>query len=329
MIIFLAIFIFAAIRYARQLKNNSLPFTIISIVLSTAMFLSGNVNTPITSGDLGIAFFLAVMFQSAFPKGSRLYNKLLLVRKEYAICGFIFILPHGLLYLYGANQALEWNGIASLAIMIPLFITSFIVIRKKMTPKHWKLLHSLSYPAYALMLAHVIYVGDLPAKIMYSTVALAYLVLKFRYNGFPKLTFKSQKYAISAFVVLLAAVNIFVLASGSTNSGIYDTASYSLETTTLADGIYSGQASGFKGRTVEVDVTISENSLADINIVSYGSTSPHKGVDFEAAVDSVKDDILAAQSTDVDTVSGATKSTSGLINAVNEALASAMEQTIN
>lgn len=317
MIIFVAILIFAALKHTTKIKNGFLLLTVLSVALSTAMFLSGNMNTPINSGELGMAFFLAVMFQSAFPKGSKLNQKLLLVRKEYAIWGFIFILPHGLLYLFGANQTLEWNGIASMAIMLPLFITSFIVIRKKMKSKHWKLLHSLSYPAYALMLAHVIYISGLQGRIMYSMIALAYLVLKFTYNGFPKLMFKSMKYALTGFVILLATVNVFAF----TNENTF----HDLDGLALTDGIYNAEASGFKGRKVVVDVTISDNSISDIDILSYGATSPHRGINFEDAVETVKDTILVQQSTNVDSVSGATKSTTGLKKAVNKALASAME----
>ena len=70
------------------------------------------------------------------------------------------------------------------------------------------------------------------------------------------------------------------------------------------DGIYEGEAQGYGG-TVAVELTI-ENGKED---AAY----------FDAA-SSLLDTILEEQSTDVDTVSGATFSSNGIIHATEDAL---------
>ena len=84
--------------------------------------------------------------------------------------------------------------------MIPLFITSFLAIRKRMKPKHWKFLHLASYPAYALLFAHVIYITLMPMKIVYSLLAITYFGLKLYKDGFKKLA--SPKIQLAALVFL-------------------------------------------------------------------------------------------------------------------------------
>ena len=82
-----------------------------------------------------------------------------------------------------------------------------------------------------------------------------------------------------------------------------------------SDGIYQGSAAGFGGDIV-VEVTVKDGNIAKIDILS------HDGEDDEYFnnAKSLTEDILAAQSTDVDTVSGATYSSNGIIGAVNNAL---------
>lgn len=86
------------------------------------------------------------------------------------------------------------------------------------------------------------------------------------------------------------------------------------------DGTYTGSGIGFKGRTTTVSVTISGGKVANIEIVSYGDDRKY----FERASESVVQGILSKQSTEVDTVSGATYSSKGIISAVQDALSQAV-----
>ncbi len=82
----------------------------------------------------------------------------------------------------------------------------------------------------------------------------------------------------------------------------------------LEDGVYEGSAYGYSAYT-EVAVTIENRTITDIEIESYGDDETF----FQRAT-AVVDEILAEQSLDVDVVSGATYSSNGIIDAVNNAL---------
>lgn len=85
-----------------------------------------------------------------------------------------------------------------------------------------------------------------------------------------------------------------------------------------ADGTYTGEAQGYGG-TVSVAVTIQDGTITDVAIVS---AKQEDAAYFDAAK-SVIDEILEAQTTEVDTVSGATFSSNGILHAVADALGKA------
>lgn len=81
------------------------------------------------------------------------------------------------------------------------------------------------------------------------------------------------------------------------------------------DGEYEGTAEGMHGE-MEVKVTIDKGKISKIDIVSQSET---EGVS-DVAVERVPEDIVKKQSTEVDTVSGATESSKAIISAVDDAL---------
>ena len=83
----------------------------------------------------------------------------------------------------------------------------------------------------------------------------------------------------------------------------------------LKDGIYKGSANGYGGK-VTVNVTVSKKTMTAIDIVS----APGETDSFFSRAKGVIDEMLTAQSTDVDVVSGATYSSNGIIGAVKNAL---------
>lgn len=84
------------------------------------------------------------------------------------------------------------------------------------------------------------------------------------------------------------------------------------------NGTYQGSAQGFGG-TITVEVTVEKGNISDIQVISAdGEDATY----YNVAVN-VLDDIMSKQSADVDTVSGATYSSIGIINATKEALAKA------
>lgn len=81
------------------------------------------------------------------------------------------------------------------------------------------------------------------------------------------------------------------------------------------DGSYAGKAKGFHG-DIEVMVTIKDGKITTIDIESMDET-PGLG---DVAVEGIIENVISKQSTDVDTISGATNSSKGTINAIKAAL---------
>lgn len=81
------------------------------------------------------------------------------------------------------------------------------------------------------------------------------------------------------------------------------------------DGRYTGTSTAYKDNFI-LDVTVKDNKITDINIISY-----EDGIKYvkQAAIP-ISEKIIAAQSTDVDVVSGATSTSNGVKAAVNNAL---------
>lgn len=82
----------------------------------------------------------------------------------------------------------------------------------------------------------------------------------------------------------------------------------------VADGVYEGEGIGFGGLT-RVSVEVSGQQITAINILSQSDDAS-----FFNRAKAVIDEILESQTLDVDTVSGATFSSRGIINAVKNAL---------
>ena len=91
---------------------------------------------------------------------------------------------------------------------------------------------------------------------------------------------------------------------------------------TYKDGIYEGISEGFNG-PIKVRVTISKGSIINVEILSHNEDSA-----YFAKAQSVITNILGKPGKSVDTVSGATYSSRGIINAVNDAVSKAGGKTI-
>ena len=81
------------------------------------------------------------------------------------------------------------------------------------------------------------------------------------------------------------------------------------------DGLYEGVGKGFKG-DIKLSVQIENGNILDIEILEMQETVSIGDV----AIEKIIEKIIAAQSTEVDTVSGATISSQGTMNAVKIAL---------
>lgn len=86
------------------------------------------------------------------------------------------------------------------------------------------------------------------------------------------------------------------------------------------DGTYTGEAEGFGG-TVSVEVTVSDGSITDVDIVSADGEDDA----YLTMAEGIIPAIIEAQTSEVDTISGATFSSGG----IRDAAAQALEKAVN
>lgn len=109
-------------------------------------------------------------------------------------------------------------------------------------------------------------------------------------------------------------------ASKSTTSASSTATTQSSTTATTksgyTDGTYTGSGTGFRGATTTVSVTVKNGKITDVTTISTGDDRPY----YNRAFSTVSSEIKSSQSTSVDTVSGATFSSKGIMAAVQDAL---------
>lgn len=89
--------------------------------------------------------------------------------------------------------------------------------------------------------------------------------------------------------------------------------------TAYTDGTYEGEAEGFGG-TISVEVAVENGKITGVNLLE---AKDEDGAYLEMAKDIILE-IVNAQTWDVDTISGATFSSTGIKNAVQQALEKAV-----
>ena len=86
------------------------------------------------------------------------------------------------------------------------------------------------------------------------------------------------------------------------------------------DGTYTGEADGFGG-TVAVEVTVKDGKIEAVEVTS----AEKEDSAYLAMAEDIIPKIIEAQSAEVDTISGATFSSTGIKNAAEQALEQAVE----
>jgi DMSO/TMAO reductase YedYZ heme-binding membrane subunit len=176
LILVFGFFLYKPIRkYHDYLYLAAVIASIVSFTLET---------TIINMGYLGLSFFIVVMFVTVLEK-SEIKKRLMGIRAELAIIGSIFAITHGLKFIvFSIDFNFFWEaplyfyiGIASVVIMLPLTITSFMMIRKTMKGKTWKKLHQLSYLFYVLVGVHLILIQN-DRLWFYSVIFGSYVLMK-------------------------------------------------------------------------------------------------------------------------------------------------------
>lgn len=187
-LVFLILLTVLAYFAGKFIRKHNVKIYMVAAIVSVLAFIFKDkaFTTPIMQGFLGLSFFYIVMITGAIDKKYKIKEKFSGLRREYSIIGFIVITPHALNYmLQGLNGTidLEWFGIISFVLMIPLFVTSFLTIRKKMKAKTWNLIQSAAYIIYLLLFVHLIlnYTQKINL-ILYLVIFIFYFVMKAIYE---------------------------------------------------------------------------------------------------------------------------------------------------
>ncbi|WP_034328558.1 FMN-binding protein [Alkaliphilus transvaalensis] len=83
----------------------------------------------------------------------------------------------------------------------------------------------------------------------------------------------------------------------------------------LNDGTYEGTGQGFKG-DIKIELVVEDGKVTDLNVLEHGET---EGIS-DAAFEGITEQLLEKQSADLDVITGATMTSEGLIEAIEEAL---------
>lgn len=185
---FVILLILLALKFNKFIRKHNVTLYILFTLLSIISYFMIKIPIfmPIRQGFLGLAFFYVVMLTGALKDKSKYRVALMSVRREYSIIGFIVITPHALFHILrviNSSIAPPWFGIVAYAIMIPLFITSFMKIRKRFTYKSWKSLQRFAYLSYLGLLIHLIINSSKNINtIIYISLFSVYIILKAIYT---------------------------------------------------------------------------------------------------------------------------------------------------
>ena len=195
---------------AKPLKRHPVPFYIVALALVGLYWFGTTTNTaggmwpyfmPLMQRcALAFVLFTIVMFVGVLDESSPLRARLMPIRRQLSILGCIFALGH--LAFYGVSyvplgSALNGNLGFSLALaallvllMAILLVTSFQVVKRRMSAARWKGVQRLAYPFYLLTYVHLVlllapsaFAGRETATVslvVYSVAVGAYVVLRMR-----------------------------------------------------------------------------------------------------------------------------------------------------
>lgn len=125
-------------------------------------------------------------------------------------------------------------------------------------------------------------------------------------------------------VIQVGGIQVHKLLLGTTtSSGQKVTVSGFVKTiqgASLKDGTYTGEADGYRPG-LRVSVEISNNTITSIEIIEHNEVNSRF---YQKALDTIPQAILDNQNTEVDAASGATFTSIGIMNAVNDALSKAL-----
>ena len=267
-------------------------------------------------GVLAGSLFIWVMLAPVLPKSFSGRKTIYLLRGEMAICASLITLAHnlafggkyfGALFLgQGHISLMELHAaIVSclmILLLIPLTITSFQTVRRKMQAKSWKKLQNWSYLFYLLLYLHIffIYQGALIrgkgeyffTLMIYSFIFGFYGFLRIRQYRMQKEGKEKKTFPLLRIAGLLPIVCIFL--SGFYSAGKYRAA---LEANvdkiraqeTVAESKESSEASGSGEDKSDSSEKASEAAGDKASVNSSNASSDSQSVDANSASGAYKD----------------------------------------
>lgn len=179
-ILFVSIFIGL---FHNQIKKHSNIFYIIAIIISIGFILYFQLNlndqvpkninkyfiTIFSKSIVSTAIFTVVMYTGVLNKKMYITKKLLSIRGELSVIACILTLGHNILYGMTNFVKLFTNptsmklpklmaaivSVLLITIMIPLMVTSFNSVKRRIQFKKWKSIQRLSYVFYGLIYVHI------------------------------------------------------------------------------------------------------------------------------------------------------------------------------
>lgn len=164
---------------------------------------------------------------------------------------------------------------------------------------------------------HILAMGGFLVPALGVGVAIALTIHSYSPLVFEPTQADASESQVAAVQLPLVDTSEIEKSEGPVQGASLDTSDLGVDTSNLKDGTYTGSGTGYSG-TITVRVTISGGKITNIEVVSTADGDPY----FSNAR-AVIQRVIDAQSTSVDTVSGATYSSRGILQAIRNALAQA------
>lgn len=253
-----------------------------------------------------IAIYLGVAYLTRkaiikHPEKRGFYIKLnKALRKYHKLIGFALILT-GLIHGIFSSEKLLTLNLGTVSVLLSISLGISWMLRKKITGRNsWMHWHRVLVVAFIVSI--ILHVSDVGGIQIFNVVKASAQL-------------KSTEEQYSAQSPQPIANN----ASATPASSLVSEISVP-EGNVYKDGTYTGEATGYQPGII-VSVTIKDNNITSVEIIDHNEVSSRF---WSAPVSLFPGWIVEAQSTEIDAISGATFTSVGIINAVNDALRQAL-----
>lgn len=200
--------------FADQIKKHATACYVLSVIIAVGIFAYSQLGLKeyvpemvnryganlFSKSTFSTALFTVVMYTAVFNKREAFTKNLYRIRGEISIIACILTLAHNVIFgmtnfkiLFTDPLSFETPKLIAaivsvilIILMLPLMITSFKCVRKKMNYKTWKQIQRLAYVFYGLIYVHImcLFVPKASKKVLdigvYSLVFILYFVLRIR-----------------------------------------------------------------------------------------------------------------------------------------------------